>query len=243
MTVILEYQGGTLDKYIGDAIVGIFGAPVRLADHAHRACLAAWRMQCQQAELRARWLAEGERWPPLVHHMRTRIGLHTGTAIVGNMGSTKRFNYTMMGDTVNLAARNESAAKSYGVYIMVSGDTRAMAEAAGSPCVFRFLDRIVVKGRTRPVDVFEIVGEKGELTAAALSCLAAYAEAVEAYLRRDWARAREGFTAAAQFEPHQPDPMRGITINPSLLMLERCAWFAANPPPDDWDGRYIMKSK
>ncbi len=158
MTRILEEEQGTLDKYIGDAIVGIFGAPVHLPDHAYRACRAAVRIQERQVELREEWQAEPVEWPEVVYHMRTRIGLNTGDAVVGNMGSSKRFNYTMMGDTVNLAARNESGAKAYGVFIMLTEETKTAAEARSDDFVFRFLDRVVVKGRREPVAVYELLG-------------------------------------------------------------------------------------
>ena len=106
MTNILTDEGGTLDKYIGDAIVAIFGAPVQIKNHAYQACLVSQLMQLKQQELREKWAKED--WPDIVANMRTRIGLNTGEMVTGNMGSNRRFNYTMMGDNVNLAARAES---------------------------------------------------------------------------------------------------------------------------------------
>ena len=111
MTDILMEEGCYVDKYIGDAIVGIFNKPVALEDHALRACVASQLMQIRQIELREKWKSEGDKWPTIVGEMQTRMGVNTGDATVGNMGSEKRFNYTMMGDTVNLAARCESGAK------------------------------------------------------------------------------------------------------------------------------------
>ncbi|MDP0500006.1 MAG: adenylate/guanylate cyclase domain-containing protein [Verrucomicrobiota bacterium JB022] len=243
MTEIMEAEEGTLDKYIGDAIVAMFGAPVRTDRHAYQACRTAVLIQQRQAELRDYWKGLGDRWPSLVHHMQTRIGLNTGPAVVGNMGSRKRFNYTMMGDTVNLAARNESGAKAYGVHIMVSEDTRDQALRQGDDLVFRYLDRIVVKGRSRPVGVYELVGFRDSLSANAFRCLELYQQAVEHYLRQEWSRAQELFLAAAACEPFQPDAERRIDTNPSLVMAARCDYWRHHPPPADWDGRWIMKSK
>jgi len=243
MTEILEAEEGTLDKYIGDAIVGIFGAPVTVESHAYRACRAAQHIQRRQVELCAKWVSEGDKWTQRVHHMRTRIGLNSGEAIVGNMGSEKRFNYTMMGDTVNLAARNESGAKSYGVYTMVAGETKVEAEKYGDDIVFRYLDKIVVKGRSRPVDIYEIVGLTGDVSEPTRECLRIYDEAMQAYLARDWSTAMDRFEASAKLEPYQPNASTFIATNPSLVLLERTRIYAVNPPGDDWDGRYIMTSK
>src|SRR5699024_6002086 len=128
MTNIITDEGGTLDKYIGDAIVAFFGAPVKLDDHAARACVISQHMQKRLDELSAKWSHEGDKWPQIIHHMKNRIGINTGKMITGNIGSARRFNYTVMGDAVNLAARCESAAKNYGVYTMVTGETKAEAE-------------------------------------------------------------------------------------------------------------------
>ncbi len=114
-TDTIQEQGGTLDKYIGDAVVAMFGAPVRQAEHAYKACLTTQLIQQRLGDLRTKWRSEGNKWPTMVHNMRTRIGLNTGVCMIGNMGSRSRFNYTMMGDNVNLAARMESGAKSWGV--------------------------------------------------------------------------------------------------------------------------------
>ncbi len=243
MTDELQSHGGALDKYIGDAIVAMFGAPVPLPAHARAACEAAALMQKCQASLREKWTSEGGRWPPLVHAMRTRIGLNSGRVIVGNMGSSHRFNYTMMGDAVNLAARCESGAKSFGVYTLVTETTVALARAQGARCVFRELDRIVVKGRSQPVEIFELVGLEEDVAPAALECLELFAKARAHYLRQEWAGAEEAFAAAAVLEPNQPGRDAGVEGNPSLIMLERCRQLRAAPPPADWDGVYRMKTK
>ena len=145
-------QQGTLDKYVGDAIIAMFGAPVACEDHAAAACRAALALQEAQSQLRERWLKEAK-WPEIVGHMQTRVGLHTGMAIVGNIGSELRFNYTMMGDTVNLAQRIESAGSHYGAGILVSGETMHAAFKSDPGLVFRNLDRVLVPGRVQPVDL------------------------------------------------------------------------------------------
>lgn len=242
MTDILVYRGGTLDKYIGDAIVGMFGAPLHFPDHAHRACSATIEMQRRQGELREKWRSEGG-WPDIVYQMQTRIGLNTGPAVIGNMGSPRRFNYTMMGDTVNLAARCESGAKSYGVYTMVTGETRAGAVAVKDDIAFRYLDKIVVKGRSQPAEIFEVLGFAAELPQATSDCIGIYEQGIARYLARDWDRAREAFERSAKLEPHQPGILAGCDTNPSLVMIDRAGKMKANPPADDWDGRYVMTSK
>lgn len=242
MTDILVYRGGTLDKYIGDAIVGMFGAPLHFPDHAHRACAATIEMQIEQGKLREKWHRDGG-WPEIVYQMQTRIGLNTGPAVIGNMGSPRRFNYTMMGDTVNLAARCESGAKSYGVFTMVSGETRSAALATKDDIAFRYLDKIVVKGRSRPVEMYEVMGFAADLTAEANDCVEIYLSGIEKYLARDWDGARAAFEKSSRLEPFRPGILPGVYDNPSLVLIGRCAEMKANPPGEDWDGRYVMTSK
>ena len=243
-TDIVQEEGGTLDKYIGDAVVAMFGAPLPLPDHAYRACVASIRVQQKIEELRQKWRAEGEKWPPVVHNLRARLGLNSGPAIIGNMGSRTRFSYTMMGDNVNLAARMESGAKLMGVYTMVTDTTRADCEKhGGDRIVFRFLDKIVVKGRSLPVGVHEVVGFRTEVSAQTLECLALHAQAMERYQAQDWDAATALFERAAKLEPHQPDKARAIESNPSLIMIERCAYMRAHPPGPGWDGVFVMKEK
>jgi adenylate cyclase len=244
MTDILQEQGGALDKYIGDAIVAMFGGLLPMADHARKACETAARMQMRQAELRSHWQSQGDRWPPLVHAMRMRIGLHSGRVVVGNMGSRHRFNYTMMGDVVNLAARCESGAKSFGVYTLVTEETVKLAKAAGCACVFRALDRIVVKGKTLPVEVYELTALSPEhLPDGGARCLELFAEGRAHYLKQDWAAAIRCFDEAAALEPLQPERDSGVESTPSLLMRARCEKLREHPPGAGWDGVYKMTSK
>lgn len=244
MTDILQQSGGALDKYIGDAVVAMFGGLVPVTDHARRACEATAKMQMRQAELREKWKAQGDRWPALVHAMRTRIGLNSGVVVVGNMGSHHRFNYTMMGDAVNLAARCESGAKTFGAYSVATDATVSAAKASGCECVFRLLDRIVVKGRTEPVEIYEIVAlSPKHLPEGAARCLELFAEGRAHYLRQEWDQARRCFEEAAPFEPLQPERDQGVEANPSLLMQARCRKLSEHPPGADWDGIYRMTTK
>lgn len=242
-TDIVQAEMGTLDKYIGDAVVAMFGAPVEAPDHAYRACIASQLVQLQIAELREKWRAEGDKWPPLVHQLRTRIGLNTGVCMIGNMGSRTRFNYTMMGDNVNLAARMESGAKSWGSYAMCTEATKVACEQRGQRVVFRALGKIVVQGRTQPVPVYDLVGLREHLDEAAYECIALFEQGLAKYYARDWAGAYALFERSRELEPLQPGIAPGVLSNPSLVYLELVAEAKANPPPPEWDGRYVMKEK
>ncbi len=243
-TDIVQEEGGTLDKYIGDAVVAMFGAPIALPDHAYRACVASQRVHRKLAELRAKWKSEGDKWPEIVWRMQSRIGLNSGLATIGNMGSRTRFNYTMMGDNVNLAARMESGAKAYGVYTMVAEATKLACEQhGGDRLVFRFLDKIVVKGRSIPVPVYEVVGLKEDVNEATRACLAAFGEGIALYQAQRWDEARAKFEASARLEPNRPGETPGVETNPSLVLIERCEELKAHPPGADWNGVYVMKTK
>jgi len=242
-TDLVQEQGGTLDKYIGDAVVAMFGAPVALPDHALRACVATQLVQRRLGELRAKWRSEGDKWPEIVWGMQSRIGLNSGVATIGNMGSRTRFNYTMMGDNVNLAARMESAAKQWGVYTLVTDATRCAAEKHGDRVVFRALARLQVVGRQAAVPVHEIVGLKESVPAEAAECIARFEQGLARYYARDWDGALACFRHSAPLEPNQPGRTPGAKTNPSLeyiRIVERCK---LEPPAADWDGRYVMTDK
>lgn len=243
MTNILTQHGGTLDKYIGDAIVAFFGAPVPQENHAYKACLVSQLMQQKLSEIRKKWKSEGDKWPEIVHHMRNRIGINTGKMVTGNMGSQSRFNYTMMGDNVNLAARCESGAKQFGVYTMVTGSTKREAKQYGDRCVFRYLDRIIVKGRSEPVDVYEIMGFRDHLADYQFACKQKFEEAVEAYHQQKWGRAIALFRKSSELEYFIPNDDSFIHTNPSLVYLNRCKVMRENPPSENWNGVYVMESK
>ena len=243
MTDIITDEGGTLDKYIGDAIVAFFGAPMEQEDHAYRACIASQLMQQRLVELRKKWASEGEEWPEIVHHMQNRIGLNTGLMLTGNMGSNRRFNYTIMGDNVNLAARCETGAKAYGVYTMVTEETKREAEKHGDRCIYRYLDRIVVVGRRQPVKVYELVGLKETLTPSVMECVELFEQGARAYLDQEWEQALRYFEQSAELEPNRPGDERLVKTNPSQVYLERCREMAQDPPGEEWDGVYVMEAK
>lgn len=241
--IVLE-EGGSLDKYIGDAVVMMFGALNPIPDHALRACIASQRVQLKLAELRAKWKSEGDRWPPIVHGMQTRIGLNSGPAIVGNMGSRTRFNYTMMGDNVNLGARMESGAKTWGVFSMCTEATRdACVRDGGDRVVFRALGRVVVKGRNAAVPFFEIVGLKENVTEQTRECVRLFEAGLARYYERDWDAALELFTRSQELEPNQPETMPGVRTNPSRVYIGIVGLYKVAPPPASWEGEYIMTAK
>jgi class 3 adenylate cyclase len=246
MTNILQEERGTLDKYIGDAIVGMYGAPIPMDDHAYQSVKTALLMQARQLELRDKWSTEAEKWGAcheLVSKMQTRIGCNTGTATVGNMGALDRFNYTMMGDMVNLAARCESGAKAYGAYIMITEETKEAATPTKDDIAYRYLDKIVVKGRSQPVAMYEPTGFKNDLTQETQDCLDCFQQGIDKYLLQDWNGALKMFEKAKGFEPNKPGVTPGVKDNPSMILLDRCQVMKDNPPGDDWDGVYIMTSK
>ena len=181
--IILSYEG-TVDKFEGDAIIAFFGAPNPVADHARRACLTCLDMQRRLDALRDRWRTAGK--PEL--HMR--IGMCTGPAVVGNMGSKNRMDYTMMGDTVNTAARLEGVNKVYGTYTMVSGSTY---RAGGDGILAREIDAVNVVGKGEPVTLYELLCRTADADAGTLERVEGYARGLDAYRKRDWAAAAAHF--------------------------------------------------
>lgn len=226
----IEREGGTLDTFVGDAVVAMFGAPIRERDHALRACVTA--LCCQHAVdgLRRRMGQGGGKWPERARQLRIRIGLHTGVALVGNMGTATRFNYSMVGDTVNLAARMEAGAKGNGVWTMCTAVTREACEGVEpGRVVFRRLGKIVVKGCDDLMEVFEVAALKEDATAQLLECIQIF----ETGLARWWAQDRDeaiaAFEKSARLERDQPGSSPEITANPSAVMLERVRAGEAKP--------------
>ncbi|MGN6108606.1 MAG: CHASE2 domain-containing protein [Kofleriaceae bacterium] len=214
MTDLVLASGGTLDKYIGDAIMAIWGAPIDVPDHAARACEVALKMQEALVELNRGWQRAGR---PAVS---IGIGINTGPMAVGNMGSTARFEYTVLGDQVNLGSRLEALTKEYGIGILVG---EATARAAGDAFVFREIDLVRVKGRAGAVPVFELVGRAGHADPTFARALALY-------------RARAFDAAKQAFASLDGDPAAAV-------MAARCEVLAAAPPDADWDGVYDQRSK
>lgn len=211
MTRIVLEERGTLDKFVGDALMAIFNAPLDLPGHPARACRAAMRMLERLRDVNALF---GQRGLP---HIRIGIGIHTGRAVVGNMGNDFRFDYTAIGDTVNLAARLEGLTKHYGAGIFVSGSTR---EAVGDEFVFREVDQVRGQGKEQAVVVYELMVEDQAI-------VPSFSEALLLYRDRDFAGALRIFGHLAESN----DPV-------SALYAERCREFLLHPPVDDWDGVY-----
>jgi adenylate cyclase len=220
MTQVVFEESGYLDKYIGDAIMAFWNAPKEVADHPDRAMRTAVIMQRRMTALNERWSATDPNHVPL----SVRIGVHTGEVVVGNVGGEDRFDYSAIGDAVNLAARLEPANKTYDTLNMVSSVT---LEAASGEYRVRELDLIAVKGKEAPVLVYELLELGGvELDEAKETALARYGEGMVAYKAHDWSSAKQSFEAAVQACPSD---------GPSLLYIRRCAENIDDPPQPDWD--------
>ena len=232
--VVLDNEG-TLDKYIGDAIVAFYGAPVPVQDHEIKSCVTALEMQRALGELREKWRNEDD-WPNIVYSMQHRIGLNSGRMVTGNMGSEMRMNYTMMGDTVNLAARLESSAKQYGVYNFVGEN---IYESAKDKFIFRFLDFVQVKGKNIPVKVYELISEKDTADNASIDLIRVFEKGLDHYFQKEWDDAIKCFEKAEAMEDH----FTSRNTTPSAVYINRCSMFRENPPEKDWDGVWAMTSK
>jgi adenylate cyclase len=225
MTAIILEHEGIVDKYIGDAIMAFWGAPAPQSDHALRAVTCGLRMQRRLQEitpdLEARYGVK----------LVVRAGINSGQVAVGNMGSAQKVNYTLMGDTVNLAARLEGANKPYDTYLMVGEDTWKQVFFA---VVGRELDLLRVKGKDKPVRVYEPLAMNDALPDDWEAWIARYEEALELYRSRRFEEATEAFEEVIALRGHD---------GPSRVYLERCAQYRVDPPPEDWDGVYVMTSK
>lgn len=213
---------GTLIKFIGDAIFAIWGAPVRMEDHATAACRAAVGMARLHESLEGRPAGE----------LFTRIGVHTGPMLVGNLGSAQRFDYTAIGDTVNLAARLEGINKRFGTRALASGETVSATDGA---LVVRRVGRVQVAGRTEPVTIFEILGRSGETTRPDAVTIERFERALEDYGARCFREAADGFREVLD--------RCGGRDGPSELYLGLIARFESEPPPEGWDGVVVMTAK
>ena len=221
----IQATGGTVDKYIGDAVMAFWGAPTTDPEQAQAACAAALRCQAALQGLHARWRAQG-RQP-----FATRIGVHTGEVVVGNIGSEARLNYTVIGDAVNLASRLEGLNKHYGTRILISEST---FQAAGATVVARPIDYVSVKGKRRPVLIYELLGPKGEAEAGSSELAAVQGEALARYRQQDWEEAIRLFERVLALRADDP---------PARLMIARCRAYQASPPGPEWDGVYRLDSK
>ncbi|HEY2773230.1 MAG TPA: adenylate/guanylate cyclase domain-containing protein [Candidatus Binatia bacterium] len=224
MTGIVFEHEGTLDKYIGDAIMAVWGAPVECTDHAMRACAAALDMSTRLRQRSEEWTSRG--WP----RIEAGIGIHTGDMVSGNMGSASHLSYTVIGDNVNLGSRLEGLTKTYGVSLLVS---EAVCEQAGDAFVTRELDVVAVKGKALPVRIFELVGRAAD-AASTSDLVTHFATALGLFRKREWARAEAAFMALLEAYPGD---------GPSNLYVKRCRIFASDPPPADWAGVTVMETK
>jgi adenylate cyclase len=226
MSEIIFRHDGTLDKYEGDAIMAFWGAPIPQIDHAIRACTSALEMQQAVRGVNEQWRREGK------PTFRIRVGVNTGTMIVGNMGATGKFNYTVIGDSVNLASRLEGANKEYKTGIMVSERTFSLVE---NRILGRELDRIAVKGRSQPVTVFELIRTLAEpIRPAEREFLDFYTNAMGLYYRMQWKQSATLFTSALRLRPED---------YPTQLHLNRIEAYQTAPPAGDWDGVFVLTSK
>lgn len=225
--IILE-NGGTIDKYEGDAIVAFFGAPIYYEDHAVRACRAAVQMKKAEAELNKEIIAAGD----CPTELFTRIGINTGDIVVGNMGTDNKMNYTMMGNAVNLASRLEGVNKQYDTRgILISETTQ---KEIGTNFAIRALDRICVVGVKKPLRIFEVLDLTEYTSDERWALIEKWQKALTHYEKREYDKAKKLFDAL-----HRADK----TDDTAKLYSARCAKFIKNPPPVKWDGVFKLQSK
>ncbi len=231
MTSLVFDHHGTLDKYIGDAVMAFWGAPFEESGHAGRACDTALKMMDRVREMQKKWESEGK------PHLDIGIGLNTGVASVGNMGSALRYGYTALGDTVNLSSRLEGLNKDYGTHILVNETTYAAAKDEGF--VFRELDLIRVKGKLQPVTLYELIGRSAENSVYGTpeevrARLDFFQQARELYQNRRWEDAQKSFQTSLDKWPDD---------GPSRTYWKRCQDYLFDEPPSGWDGVFTMTHK
>jgi len=224
MTQVIFRNWGTLDKYIGDAIMAFWGSPYPQTDHAERACRAALEMMEALKNLQERWRAQGRA------EVNIGVGINTGPMLVGNMGSTHRFNFTIMGDNVNLASRLEGTNKEFGTGLIISENT---FQAASQIVVARELDLIRVKGKMKPVRIYELLGHAHQQDQFR-DLVDRFHKGLECYRGGEWDSATEVFEGLARDYPSD---------KPSQVFLDRCRHLMGQPPEGVWDGVYVMTHK
>ena len=224
MTSIIIKDEGLVDKYMGDSIMAFWGAPLEQPDHAKMACSSCLKMIEKLKELQKKWKEEG------IFSFNIGIGLNSGDAIVGNMGSSSRFDYTAMGDNVNLASRAEGLNKIYGTNIIITENTQKIVKDKFET---RALDVVRVKGKKKPIQIFELICEKGKLSKKQRDFIKLYEEGLKFYFEKKWSTAINSFQSAQKI-------MDDIATNE---FIRRCKEFSKDPPPDDWDGVWEMKTK
>jgi class 3 adenylate cyclase len=227
MSDIILDQKGTIDKYYGDAIIAFFGAPLELEDHAMRACAASIIMKRLEKDVNRFIMEKGISPSPLL----TRIGINTGDMVVGNMGTQKKMNYTIISNAVNLASRLEGVNKLYGTWVLATDAT--IQETKG--CLLtRRLDRIRVMGINEAVRIHEILDFKAEAPDALFEKAYLFHKALDRFEDRNWKDAQEAFGEVKKLYPDD---------GPSSLYIERCSHYMKNPPGKNWDGVISLSEK
>jgi class 3 adenylate cyclase len=226
VTTVLLRHGATVDKYIGDAVMAFWNAPVRQPDHAERACRAALECRERIAQLNRVWEEQGR---GVV--LQTRMGINTGEVIVGNIGSEQRLSYTIIGDSVNLASRLEGANKFYGTDILVAGSTYELVRDRIVGCR---VDRVAVKGKQIPIDIYQILGTREGATPAQVEWAECYCRGFDLYAARRFAEAAGVLEELLRRDDDDRVPRR---------LLARCHHFLTHPPAAEWDGSYAFSEK
>jgi adenylate cyclase len=222
--IIIENKG-TIDKYIGDSVMAFWGAPAVSENHAERACRSAVQMQQMLRTIFRQW--ENQNKLPFY----TRIGIHTGNVVVGNMGYTERLNYTVIGDHVNVASRLEGINKVYGTKIIVSQNTW---EQCRDKFEFRMLDRVSVVGRNESLTIYELYSEKDNIEKVLRKLFNYYETGLAYYFDQKWDEAIKYFKTVLKYRSND---------KPSLVMYRRCVSYKKNPPIKEWNGVYVSSTK
>jgi adenylate cyclase len=223
MVQVIEQHDGTIDKFIGDGIMAYWGAPLSQPDHAKLAIDCIKAINTRMQELHTQWQAEG------LEAFTIRGGIQSGEVVAGNVGlAGKKMEYTVIGDTVNQAARLEGTAKYYGVTYLVGEDTY---QRTRKTCRYRELDKIRVVGKQFPVTIYEPLEGLSVLD---LATAEQFEVALAMYRTRDWGKAREAFQRVLDVAADD---------KPSKIYMERCEYFAQNPPAADWDGVFNRAEK
>jgi adenylate cyclase len=226
MTNIILTHNGVVDKYMGDAIMAFWNAPLDQPKHAELTCSTALEMEKRLKQLQKEWASRGV--PPL----EIGVGINTGPAVVGNMGSYERFDYTAMGDTVNLGSRLEGLNKQYGTRIIISETTKTAVEK--KPFLVRKLDRVMVKGKKEPITIYELSSKKEDALDWYYNVIEHFEKGLEEYFKQQWDKASHEFKSVLKIRPED---------GPSKAFIERCEYFKHHPPEKDWDGVWVMKTK
>jgi len=232
MTRVIQDKGGTIDKYIGDCIMAFWNAPLSDADHARHALEAALAMRTSLAELNENWIAEAAKTGGVFQALAIGLGINTGRCSVGNFGSEQRFDYSVLGDSVNLASRLESLSRLYGIDIVIGAETAA----AAAEFALVEIDRVRVKGRAQPEAIHALLGDaEFAQSQSFIQTRAKFVAMLDAYRNRNWDAARAAISEARDSEP---------ALAPVYDLYEdRIAAYEGDPPPAGWDGVFEARTK